>query len=89
MKGVKEKKNVLCNWKVGILSNDMTRDPWEFMGTISKISGRKALFCGSKKNTKIKGNVEAEKSNRERIIWNVFKEKQKLKKKKLDFLFCP
>lgn len=44
MKGVKE-KNTQCALQVkGVLTNDMTRDPWEFMGTISKTSCRRALF---------------------------------------------
>lgn len=61
MKGVKE-KNTQCALQVkGVLTNDMTRDPWEFMGTVSKTSCRRALFWGSKKNTETEGNVDAEK----------------------------
>lgn len=59
---MKEKKaNVLCNWKTGGLTNDMTRDPWGIMGTVSKTLCRKVLFYESKKNTEIEGNVKAEK----------------------------
>lgn len=56
MKGMKEKKsNVLCNWKTGGLTNDMTIDkrPLRYY--------EYSLFYESKKNTEIEENVKAEK----------------------------
>lgn len=61
---MKEKKSsVLCNWKIGVLTNDIKeiRNRWGIVGTVSKTLCRKVLFYESQKNTEIEGNVEAEK----------------------------